>query len=84
MSTKQNIIEFKIERVDRQNAGAMADENTLSNNFLNIQRMHEEKAVLDAYNQGLIILKFDWEHNSIDERYELFVTLGNVKWKEKP
>ena len=84
MSAKQGIIEFKIERVDRQNVGCMAEENTLSNNLPNIQRIHEEKAVLDAYHQGLIILKFDWEHNLIDERYELFVTLGSVKWKEKP
>ena len=84
MSEKQDIIEFKIERVDRQNAGYMTEENTLSNNLPNIQRMYEEKALLDAYNQGLIILKFDWEHNFIDERYDLLVTLGKVTWKEKP
>ena len=84
MSEKQNIIEFKIERVDRQNVGCMVEENPLSNNLPNIQRMYEEKALLDAHNQGLIILKFDWEYNIIDERYDLLVTLGKVTWKQKP
>ena len=78
------LIEFKIERVDRQNVGCMVEENPLSNNLPNIQRMYEEKALLDAYNQGLIILKFDWEYNIIDERYDLLVTLGKVTWKQKP
>ena len=49
MSQDQGIIEFKIERVDRKKVGYMAEENVHSNNFPNIQRIHEEKAVLDAY-----------------------------------
>ena len=84
MSAKQDIIEFKIERVDRKKVGFIPVEDSLVVKPKALRAANEQTEVLEAYNDGLIILKFDWEYNVSQNGYELFVTLGSVKWKEEP
>jgi len=71
---------FRIIDTDKIDGGFMFDEDLLlSNHVLTQKRNHETRQIMNAYNLGLIILRFEWIRDIVDGGERLVVYRGKVK-----
>ena len=74
-------IDFKITRTDKVSGGVIPIEDVIKNHYPTSKRNHELIAVDKAYNDGLVILKFEWIHVIKHDVMQLILYRGKVEYK---